>query len=200
LFFLPSPHCLPSPHVLLLHFTKKSGESGSGKTEATKSIIACLAGLVSGGKGGGGGGGGGKTQLGRIETMIMETNPVLEAFGNARTVRNNNSSRFGKFVKVLFDGRGVIVGATIETYLLEKSRVVYQASSERNYHVFYQLCAGVTKEERQAMSLMSPSEYHYLKQGGCYSIPDVNDAAEFTRMRQALQVVSLVFQSCPPLS
>jgi len=156
-----------------------SGESGSGKTEATKSILACLAALVSG-KG---------HQLGRIETMIMETNPVLEAFGNARTVRNNNSSRFGKFVKVQFDTRGLIVGASIETYLLEKSRVVYQAQAERNYHVFYQLCAGASREERAQVSLKSPNEYHYLKQGNCISIPEVNDAAEFNRVKQALTVV-----------
>eukprot|EP01102_Stenamoeba_stenopodia_P002108 TRINITY_DN11872_c0_g1_i1.p1 TRINITY_DN11872_c0_g1~~TRINITY_DN11872_c0_g1_i1.p1 ORF type:complete len:1388 (+),score=341.30 TRINITY_DN11872_c0_g1_i1:151-4314(+) len=157
-----------------------NGESGSGKTEATKSILSCLASLVAG-----------KGQIGKIETMIIESNPVLEAFGNARTVRNNNSSRFGKFIKVIFDSRGLIIGANIDTYLLEKLRIAYQAPSERNYHIFYQLCAGATKEEKTSLNLLPIDQYHYLNQSKCFSIPGVDDAKEFHRVRHALTTVGI---------
>ncbi|KAI7749581.1 hypothetical protein M8C21_021883, partial [Ambrosia artemisiifolia] len=108
-----------------------SGESGAGKTETTKMIMRFLAYL-----------GGRKATEGRtVEQQVLESNPVLEAFGNAKTVRNNNSSRFGKFVEIQFDKHGRISGAAIRTYLLERSRVCQINDPERNYHCFYLLCA-----------------------------------------------------------
>ncbi|KDO68495.1 hypothetical protein CISIN_1g0481741mg, partial [Citrus sinensis] len=108
-----------------------SGESGAGKTETTKMIMRYLAYL-----------GGHTAAEGRsVEQQVLESNPVLEAFGNAKTVKNNNSSRFGKFVEIQFDKRGRISGAAIRTYLLERSRVCKISDPERNYHCFYLLCA-----------------------------------------------------------
>ncbi|PKI76831.1 hypothetical protein CRG98_002817 [Punica granatum] len=108
-----------------------SGESGAGKTESTKLLMRYLAYM-----------GGRAVSEGRtVEQQVLESNPVLEAFGNAKTVRNNNSSRFGKFVEIQFDRKGRISGAAIRTYLLERSRVCQVSDPERNYHCFYMLCA-----------------------------------------------------------
>lgn len=112
-----------------------SGESGAGKTETTKMIMRYLAYL----------GGHAAAEARTVERKVLESNPVLEAFGNAKTVRNNNSSRFGKFVEIQFDARGQISGAAIRTYLLEKSRVCQISEPERNYHCFYLLCAAPPK-------------------------------------------------------
>merc|ERR1712023_296223 len=109
-----------------------SGESGAGKTESTKFVMNYLASVASGE---------GSDQLG-IAERVLQCNPLLESFGNARTVRNDNSSRFGKFIKMQFDSKGKLVGASISTYLLEKVRLIHQSSSERNFHVFYQMCKG----------------------------------------------------------
>ena len=129
--------------------------------------------------------------------MILETNPVLEAFGNARTVRNNNSSRFGKFIQIHFDPKGKIIGAHIDTYLLEKSRIVFQATNERNYHIFYQLLSSLTREERDNLSLsrnstpLEPKDFHYLRQSGCFKIPNVDDRQGFTAVKLALKTIGL---------
>ncbi|KAL6965712.1 hypothetical protein U1Q18_036766, partial [Sarracenia purpurea var. burkii] len=112
-----------------------SGESGAGKTETTKLIMQYL--TFVGGRAAGRAAGDNRT----VEQQVLESNPLLEAFGNARTVRNDNSSRFGKFVEIQFDANGRISGAAIRTYLLERSRVVQITDPERNYHCFYQLCA-----------------------------------------------------------
>ncbi|KAK2716032.1 hypothetical protein QYM36_010564 [Artemia franciscana] len=129
-----------------------SGESGAGKTESTKYILRYL--CESWGTG-----------AGPIEQRILEANPVLEAFGNAKTTRNNNSSRFGKFIEIHFSDKCAVVGGHISHYLLEKSRICLQSPEERNYHIFYQLCAGAPDSIRNKLKLGNPDEFQYLKNG-----------------------------------
>lgn len=129
-----------------------SGESGAGKTESTKYLLRYLCDLWG-------------SAAGPIEQRILDANPVLEAFGNAKTTRNNNSSRFGKFMEVHFDSRCVVVGGYISHYLLEKSRICTQSPEERNYHVFYLLCAGAPDHLRTKLNLSKPDDFHYLRQG-----------------------------------
>lgn len=143
-----------------------SGESGAGKTEATKVVLQYLAEIAGSTSG--------------VEQRILVANPILEAFGNAKTLRNNNSSRFGKWVEVQFEQSGRICGARIVNYLLEKSRVTYQAPEERNYHIFYQLLRGADAGLREHLGLGEPEDYHYVNQSGCIDIPSVDDAEEFT--------------------
>ncbi|PIO33285.1 hypothetical protein AB205_0181500 [Aquarana catesbeiana] len=114
-----------------------TGESGAGKTENTKKVIQYLAHVASSHKGRKE-----HTAPGELEHQLLQANPILEAFGNAKTVKNDNSSRFGKFIRINFDVAGYIVGANIETYLLEKSRAIRQAKDERTFHIFYQILAG----------------------------------------------------------
>merc|ERR1712054_696138 len=101
---------------------------------------------------------------------------MLEAFGNAKTIRNNNSSRFGKYIRLQFNNSGNIAGATLQSYLLEKSRVAYQGPNERNYHIFYQFLAGATPEERNQLKLQGPENFKYLNQSGCYTVDRMDDA------------------------
>ncbi|XP_042584473.1 unconventional myosin-IXAa isoform X9 [Cyprinus carpio] len=129
-----------------------SGESGSGKTQSTNFLIHHLTALSQKGFASG------------VEQIILGAGPVLEAFGNAKTAHNNNSSRFGKFIQVNYQESGTVRGAYVEKYLLEKSRLVYQEHNERNYHVFYYLLAGASEEERTLFHLKKPEEYHYLNQ------------------------------------
>ncbi|XP_064629701.1 unconventional myosin-VI-like isoform X2 [Lineus longissimus] len=134
-----------------------SGESGAGKTESTKYILKYL--TESWG-----------THAGPIEQRIVESNPLLEAFGNAKTVRNNNSSRFGKFVEIHFNDKGrkghyTVTGGFISHYLLEKSRICVQGSEERNYHIFYRMCAGAPEELKKKLQLLTPDQFHYLNRG-----------------------------------
>ncbi|KAG8367188.1 hypothetical protein BUALT_Bualt16G0046600 [Buddleja alternifolia] len=157
-----------------------SGESGAGKTETTKMIMRYLAYL------GGRSGVEGRT----VEQQVLESNPVLEAFGNAKTVRNNNSSRFGKFVEIQFDKSGRISGAAIRTYLLERSRVCQISDPERNYHCFYLLCAA-PPEEREKYKLGSPESFHYLNQSKCYKLDGVSDAEEYLATRRAMDIVGI---------
>lgn len=151
-----------------------SGESGAGKTETAKIAMQYLAAL---------GGGSG------IEYEILKTNPILEAFGNAKTSRNDNSSRFGKLIEIHFSETGKISGANIQTFLLEKSRVVQCAEGERAYHIFYQLCVGAPPALREKLNLMSAKEYKYLRQSSCYSINGVDDAEQFRIVVEALDIV-----------
>jgi len=129
-----------------------SGESGAGKTESTKYLLRYVCELWG-------------TTAGPIEQRILDANPVMEAFGNAKTTRNNNSSRFGKFMEVHFDSRCQVVGGFISHYLLEKSRICLQSEHERNYHVFYLLCAGAPDKLRQQLSITKPDDFHYLNYG-----------------------------------
>ncbi|TMW48172.1 hypothetical protein DOY81_006742 [Sarcophaga bullata] len=128
-----------------------SGESGAGKTESTKYLLKYLCHSHD--------------SAGPIEQKILDANPVLEAFGNAKTTRNNNSSRFGKFIEVHYDGKTQVVGGYISHYLLEKSRICTQSAEERNYHVFYMLLAGAPQQLRDKLSLGKPDDYRYLS--GC---------------------------------
>ncbi|KMT03781.1 hypothetical protein BVRB_8g189280 isoform A [Beta vulgaris subsp. vulgaris] len=157
-----------------------SGESGAGKTESTKSLMQFLA--FMGGK---------ADSEGRsVEQQVLESNPVLEAFGNAKTVRNNNSSRFGKFVEIQFDQRGRISGAAIRTYLLERSRVCQVSDPERNYHCFYMLCAA-PKEDVEKFKVDRPRIFHYLNQSNCYEVDVIDDAKEYLTTRRAMDVVGI---------
>ncbi|KAK1312173.1 hypothetical protein QJS10_CPA07g00336 [Acorus calamus] len=157
-----------------------SGESGAGKTETTKMLMRYLAHL------GGRSGIEGRT----VEQQVLESNPVLEAFGNAKTVRNNNSSRFGKFVEIQFDKNGRISGAAIRTYLLERSRVCQISDPERNYHCFYLLCAA-PPEDVEKYKLGKPNSFRYLNQSNCYELDGVNDAHEYLATRRAMDIVGI---------
>ncbi len=150
-----------------------SGESGSGKTEATKSCLQFLAETAE--------------SPTKVEQKILLANPILEAFGNAKTVRNNNSSRFGKYIEIFFNGRNQIVGARNTQYLLEKIRVVKQNRDERNYHVFYQLLAGASAPLLDELCLdSSPMSHVYLNQSGCVSIQGVSDSQDFKVLTAAM--------------
>ncbi|KAA3454750.1 myosin-8-like isoform X6 [Gossypium australe] len=158
-----------------------SGESGAGKTESTKMLMRYLAymgGRVS------------KAEERSVEQKVLESNPVLEAFGNAKTVRNNNSSRFGKFVEIQFDPRGQISGAAIRTYLLERSRVCQVSDPERNYHCFYMLCAA-PPEEVEKYKLGNPRTFHYLNQSNCFELDGVDSSKEYLLTKRAMDVVGI---------
>ncbi|XP_027095341.2 myosin-9 isoform X6 [Coffea arabica] len=157
-----------------------SGESGAGKTETTKMLMRYLA-FLGGRKG---------TEGRTVEQQVLESNPVLEAFGNAKTVRNNNSSRFGKFVEIQFNKNGRISGAAIRTYLLERSRVCQVSDPERNYHCFYLLCAA-PQEEIEKYKLGNPKTFHYLNQSNCYELVGVNDAHDYLATRRAMDIVGI---------
>uniref|UniRef100_A0A8C7N2E9 Osteoclast-stimulating factor 1 n=1 Tax=Oncorhynchus kisutch TaxID=8019 RepID=A0A8C7N2E9_ONCKI len=146
-----------------------SGESGAGKTVAAKYIMGYIS-KVSGG--------GPKVQ--HVKDIILQSNPLLEAFGNAKTVRNNNSSRFGKYFEIQFSRGGEPDGGKISNFLLEKSRVVSQNQGERNFHIYYQLLGGATKEMRENLGVTTPDYYLYLNQSGTYTVEDVNDKKEFS--------------------
>ncbi|KAG8389237.1 hypothetical protein BUALT_Bualt02G0208000 [Buddleja alternifolia] len=157
-----------------------SGESGAGKTETTKMLMRYLAYL-----------GGRKGTEGRtVEQQVLESNPVLEAFGNAKTVRNNNSSRFGKFVEIQFDKHGRISGAAIRTYLLERSRVCQISDPERNYHIFYLLCSA-PQEDLDRYKLGHPKTFRYLNQSNCIELVGVSDAHEYLATRRAMDIVGI---------
>ncbi|KAL4200292.1 hypothetical protein AMTRI_Chr03g55660 [Amborella trichopoda] len=157
-----------------------SGESGAGKTETTKMLMRYLA--FMGGRSG--------TEGRTVEQQVLESNPVLEAFGNAKTVKNNNSSRFGKFVELQFDMYGKISGAAVRTYLLERSRVCQVSDPERNYHCFYMLCAA-PPEDVKKFKVADPRSFHYLNQTNCYEVANVNDAREYLETRNAMDVVGI---------
>ncbi|SCU86690.1 LAMI_0D03202g1_1 [Lachancea mirantina] len=161
-----------------------TGESGAGKTENTKKILQYLASVTTNDKFEP------VENHESFERKILQSNPILESFGNAQTVRNNNSSRFGKFIKIEFDELGKINGAHIDWYLLEKSRVIHQNSKERNYHIFYQMLAGLSPQELRKLKLDSNSvkDYRYLRESNA-RIPGIDDAQDFKNLMSAFEIV-----------
>nr|XP_015306713.2 unconventional myosin-X isoform X2 [Macaca fascicularis] len=161
-----------------------SGESGAGKTESTKLILKFLSVIsqqsleLSL-----------KEKTSCVERAILESSPIMEAFGNAKTVYNNNSSRFGKFVQLNICQKGNIQGGRIVDYLLEKNRVVRQNPGERNYHIFYALLAGLEHEEREEFYLSTPENYHYLNQSGCVEDKTISDQESFREVITAMDVM-----------
>uniref|UniRef100_A0A8D2LYI1 Unconventional myosin-Va n=1 Tax=Varanus komodoensis TaxID=61221 RepID=A0A8D2LYI1_VARKO len=176
-----------------------SGESGAGKTVSAKYAMRYFA-TVSG-----------SASEANVEEKVLASNPIMESIGNAKTTRNDNSSRFGKYIEIGFDKRYRITGANMRTYLLEKSRVVFQAEDERNYHIFYQLCASAALPEFKTLRLGNADYFHYTKQGGSPVIDGIDDAKEMMNTRRActllgkswknmesigvLLVVNIIFQS-----
>uniref|UniRef100_A0A668U231 Unconventional myosin-VI n=1 Tax=Oreochromis aureus TaxID=47969 RepID=A0A668U231_OREAU len=180
-----------------------SGESGAGKTENTKFVLRYLTTSYGSGQ--------------DIDERIVEANPLLEAFGNAKTVRNNNSSRFGKFVEIHFNSKNAVVGGFVSHYLLEKSRICMQSNEERNYHIFYRLCAGASEDLKKKLHLDSPDNFRYLNRGctryfaskdsdkqimqnrkspehvktGALKDPLLDDHGDFNRMCEAMKKIGL---------
>uniref|UniRef100_A0A665WQM8 Methyl-CpG binding domain protein 3b n=1 Tax=Echeneis naucrates TaxID=173247 RepID=A0A665WQM8_ECHNA len=156
-----------------------SGESGSGKTVSAKFTMRYFAAV------------GGAAQQTSVEERVLASNPIMESIGNAKTTRNDNSSRFGKYIEIGFGRKGDIIGANMRTYLLEKSRVVFQASAERNYHIFYQLCASRELPEMRSLKLDAPEYFRYTSQGGQMQIPGTDDVSDLERARNAFTVLGV---------
>ena len=156
-----------------------SGESGAGKTETNKHLMTYLAWRSKS-----------ETVGNDLSTAILQANPVLEAFGNAKTSRNNNSSRFGKFVKIAFSDKGGVLGAVTKQYLLEKSRIPFQSAGERNYHVFYDVVAGHPEKGALGIDKGCPS-FHYLNQSGVTEVKGVNDAEQYTELCTAMDAIGM---------
>ncbi|XP_054724552.1 myosin heavy chain, non-muscle-like [Uloborus diversus] len=171
-----------------------TGESGAGKTENTKKVIQYLAYVASSKpRSSSAHHSNGPTPaqiIGELEQQLLQANPILEAFGNAKTVKNDNSSRFGKFIRINFDASGFIAGANIETYLLEKSRAIRQASDERSFHIFYQMLSGTTAEQKQEFLLEDAKVYRFLTCGGL-AVPGVDDGLEFKNTVSAMSIMGL---------
>ncbi|KAI9316719.1 P-loop containing nucleoside triphosphate hydrolase protein [Dichotomocladium elegans] len=158
-----------------------SGESGAGKTEAAKRIMQYIA-AVSGGQ---------SSSIQEIKDMVLATNPLLESFGCAKTLRNNNSSRHGKYLEIQFNGQGEPVGAVITNYLLEKNRVVGQIDNERNFHIFYQLTKAAPEEYQSAYGLQGPESYLYTSRSGCLDVEGIDDVAEYAETIATMGIVGL---------
>uniref|UniRef100_A0A673HV21 Myosin-9 n=1 Tax=Sinocyclocheilus rhinocerous TaxID=307959 RepID=A0A673HV21_9TELE len=159
-----------------------TGESGAGKTENTKKVIQYLAFVASSFKT--------KKDQGELEKQLLQANPILEAFGNAKTVKNDNSSRFGKFIRINFDVNGYIVGANIETYLLEKSRAIRQAKDERTFHVLYYLLSGAGDKLRAELCLEDYNKYRFLSNGNV-TIPGQQDKELFAETIDAFRIMGI---------
>ncbi|XP_037835459.1 unconventional myosin-Vb-like [Kryptolebias marmoratus] len=156
-----------------------SGESGAGKTVSAKYAMRFFATV------------GGSSNDANVEEKVLASNPIMEAIGNAKTTRNDNSSRFGKYIQIVFSKHYHIIGANMRTYLLEKSRVVFQAEEERNYHIFYQLCASASLPEFKEFSLNSAEEFHYTSLGENIFIEGVNDAEDLVKTREAFSLLGV---------
>ena len=161
-----------------------SGESGAGKTEAVKKCLQYIS-VVAG-----------NDADDKIEERILSSNPVLEAFGNAKTLRNNNSSRFGKFMQIHFDPSARILGCSNTTYLLEKSRVVFQDHGERNFHIFYLLCKGASEETLNMLKLSrDPKTYNYLNQSGCMDVEGIDDKKWYSEVLDCFISLGLDYEN-----
>ena len=174
-----------------------SGESGAGKTETAKMVMQYLAHRATASPGAAVANTAPlrTTSAAPIEEQVLESNPLLEAFGNAKTVRNENSSRFGKFVEIDFDPAGHVTGAAISTYLLERSRVVSVRSPERSFHIFYQMCAGAARDPELAQRLWlddaGAQGFRYLAQSDTFNLVNVDDASAFKSTLDAMRIIGL---------
>ncbi|VDL58422.1 unnamed protein product [Hymenolepis diminuta] len=170
-----------------------TGESGAGKTENTKRVIQYLASVATSTKNQ-------KTTPsniisklnGELEAQLLKANPILEAFGNAKTIKNDNSSRFGKFIRINFDTSGFIAGANIETYLLEKTRVIRKAPEERSFHIFYQLLASATPELKEKLLLndAASAKHNYLSHG-MIEVSGVDEKQAFQETAEAMSIMGI---------
>ncbi|KAK0734208.1 myosin-1 [Lasiosphaeria miniovina] len=159
-----------------------SGESGAGKTEAAKRIMQYIANVSGGAEG---------SDIQQIKDMVLATNPLLESFGNAKTLRNNNSSRFGKYLQIHFNAQGEPIGADIANYLLEKTRVVGQIVNERNFHIFYQFTKGASPQYRETFGIQKPETYIYTSRSKCLDVDGIDDLADYQDTLNAMKIIGL---------
>ncbi|KAG5264132.1 hypothetical protein AALO_G00272500 [Alosa alosa] len=157
-----------------------SGESGAGKTVAAKYIMGYISRVSGGGP-----------RVQHVKDIILQSNPLLEAFGNAKTIRNNNSSRFGKYFEIQFSPGGEPDGGKISNFLLEKSRVVSRNPGERSFHIFYQLIEGAGGEQKNSLGITTLDYYTYLNQSGSYKVDDINDKSDFQETMHAMNVIGI---------
>ncbi|KAM8876245.1 unconventional myosin-Ie isoform 3-T3 [Synchiropus picturatus] len=157
-----------------------SGESGAGKTVAAKYIMSYISRVSGGGP-----------RVQHVKDIILQSNPLLEAFGNAKTVRNNNSSRFGKYFEIQFSSGGEPDGGKISNFLLEKSRVVMRNPGERSFHIFYQLIEGASADQKNSLGITNLDYYTYLNQSGSYKVDDINDKSDFQETTHAMEVIGI---------
>lgn len=158
-----------------------SGESGAGKTEAAKRIMQYIANVSEGSD----------NSIQETKDMVLATNPLLESFGNAKTLRNNNSSRFGKYLQLQFNSRGEPIGADITNYLLEKTRVVTQITNERNFHIFYQFTKGASQNYREMYGIQKPETYVYTSRSKCFNVDGIDDLADYKDTLNAMKIIGL---------
>jgi len=155
------------------------GESGSGKTEASKIILRYIAEVTNVSN---------QAEIKRISNILIQTNVILETFGNSRTNRNDNSSRFGKYMDLHFDYKFDPIGGKIQHYLLEKSRVIKQQIGERNFHSFYQLIYGENNLQEYGLNLKA-EDYYYINQGNCCKVLKIDDKHDYQQVKQAFKIV-----------
>ncbi|CBZ52012.1 hypothetical protein NCLIV_018020 [Neospora caninum Liverpool] len=179
----PHTYAVAQTAMDMLKMTKEnqscvvSGESGAGKTETARQLMQYFATSKSG------------TGGDKIQEIILGANPLLEAIGNAKTLRNNNSSRFGRFVSLDVAPTGGIHGGIVSNYMLELSRIEFQGQGERSYHIFYQMIKGLQPDEKQKCALKEAPQYEFLNKSGCYEVETVNDLKEFAEVRQQLKLL-----------